>query len=183
MTTRVFTFKGIHFRVPEEPDLDVTQSLRNDDSTWIHLSDPKPIGPADQKAWLGSIGWKNGRMYFVAYDEENPFVGLVRMDEYDSQNRSLRIGLDVLPELRGRGYGGRIYEAMMCYAFDHLNIHRLWLAVLSTNQYAMRLYEKWGFKEEGRYREAIFRHGQYRDYILMSILEHEYRSGGFPCPS
>lgn len=174
---RIFEFEGLSFRLPDEGDLETAQRLRNDDSTWIHLSDPKPVGPADQKAWLQSIGWKNGRMYFVAYDEQNPFIGLVRLDELDQQNRSLRVGLDVLPELRGKGYGGRIYTALKSYAFNHLNIHRLWLAVLATNEYAMHLYEKWGFQIEGRYRGAIFRHGTFQDYILMSILEGEYRSG------
>jgi len=174
----VFHHMGISFRIPEAGDLETAQKLRNDESTWVHLSDPKPVGPADQQAWLQSIGWKNGRMYFVAYDAENPFVGLVRLDELDSQNRSLRVGLDVLPEFRGRGYGGRIYKALKAYAFDHMNIHRLWLAVMETNPYAMGLYEKWGFQHEGVYREAIFRHGKFQNYVIMSILEGEYRSGG-----
>jgi RimJ/RimL family protein N-acetyltransferase len=174
---RIFSHKGLAFRLPDERDLETIQRLRNDESTWIHLSDPKPVGPADQKAWLQAIGWKNGRMYFVVFDDQNPFIGLIRLDELDQQNRSLRIGLDVLPELRGKGYGGRTYEALKAYAFDHLNIHRLWLAVLDTNDRAKRLYEKSGFIVEGRYREAIWRHGKFQDYILMSILEGEYRSG------
>jgi len=40
---------------------------------------------------------------------------------------------------------------------------------------AKRLYEKVGFKEEGIMREAIFRNGVYHDYVVMSILEDEYR--------
>jgi RimJ/RimL family protein N-acetyltransferase len=174
---RVFSHKGLAFRLPEDRDLETIQNLRNDESTWIHLSDPKPVGPADQKAWLQSIGWKNGRMYFVVFDDQNPFIGLVRMDELDQQNRSLRVGLDVLPELRGKGFGSRTYEALKAYAFDQMNIHRLWLAVLDTNERAKKLYEKMGFKVEGRYRETIFRHGRFVDYVLMSILEGEYRSG------
>jgi len=41
---------------------------------------------------------------------------------------------------------------------------------------AYDLYEKHGFKVEGRYREAIFRDGCYHDYIIMSFLEEEYRN-------
>jgi len=171
----VFSHKGLHFRLPVKDDLEIVQNLRNDESTWVHLSDPRPVGPADQKAWFESIGWKGGKMYFVVYDDANPFVGLVRLDELDQQNRSLRVGLDVLPELRRRGYGTRIYEAMKAYAFDHLNIHRLWLCVLETNKNAIDLYKKVGFKLEGRYREAIFRYGHYVDYVLMSCLENEHR--------
>lgn len=171
----VFQHKDISIRLPVAADLDTIQRLRNDATTWIHLGDPRPVGPADQKAWFDSIGWKSGKMYFVAFDSARSFIGLLRFDELDMQNRSLRIGLDVLPELRGKGFGGKIYEAIKFYAFNHLNIHRLWLEVLETNTYAMHLYEKWGFTEEGRFREAIFRDGKWVDYVIMSILEREYR--------
>ena len=171
----VFSFKGLSFRLPTAADLDTIADLRNDETTWIHLSDPKPVGPADQRAWLDSVGWKSGKMYLVACDDENPFIGLARLDELDQQNRSLRVGLDVAVKLRGRGYGGRVYEALKTYAFDHLNMHRLWLCVLDTNDRAKRLYDRQGFKVEGRYREAIFRYGTCVDYVIMSILEHEYR--------
>lgn len=164
------------FRLPEAGDLQTIQNLRNDESTWVHLGDPRPVGPADQQAWLQSIGWKNGKMYLVAYNEEFPFIGLVRLDEHDTQNRSIRVGLDVLKDLRDRGLGGGIYRALMAYAFDELNIHRLWLAVLESNPRAMALYEKWGFSKEGCYRKAIWRHGTFQDYVIMSILENEYRS-------
>jgi len=56
-------------------------------------------------------------------------------------------------------------------------VHRIWLAVLDTNDAGRKLYETEGFQVEGKYREGVFRDGKYRDYILMSILEQEYRSG------
>lgn len=72
--SRLFSRDGIHFRLPGPADSNALQDLRNDESTWIHLKDPKPVGPADQKAWFESIGWKSGKMYFVAYDDSNPFI-------------------------------------------------------------------------------------------------------------
>lgn len=169
----IFSHHGISFRLPVLEDLEAIMDLRNDETTWINLGDPRPVGPADQRAWLDSIGWKNGKMYLVACDDKNPFIGLARMDELDTQNRSIRVGLDVAVELRGKGYGGRIYEALKAYAFGHLNMHRVWLCVLRTNERARHLYEKHGFKLEGCYREAIFRHGKFVDYDIMSILEGE----------
>jgi len=175
MRTCIFSHEGISLRLLDADDLETVQRLRNDFSTWIHLTDPKSVGPGGQKAWLESIGWKNGRMYFAAYDEQNPFLGLVRMDELDPQNRSLRVGLDVLPELRGKGHGTHVYATLEAYAFDYLNTHRLWLLVLESNDHARHLYEKVGFVLEGRQREAIFRGGRYVDYLSMSCLEGDYR--------
>ena len=38
---------------------------------------------------------------------------------------------------------------------------------------AKRSYEKAGFVEEGRLREAVYKHGKYDDVIVMSILRSE----------
>lgn len=170
-----FEHAGMYLRVPRKDDLEPIQKLRNDANTWINLTDPRPLGPGDQKGWLESLSMRAGRFYFVAATIENPFVGLVRMDEIDTLNRSIRVGADIVIGLRGKGLGIRLYQLIKRYCFDFMNMHRMWLAVLETNAHAMRLYEKQGFKVEGRYRSAVYRDGKYLDYILMSILEEEYR--------
>lgn len=173
-----FSDYPLDFSPVEAADLDQIRLLRNDRSTWTHLTDPRPLTAADQKAWLDSLTQRSGRFYFTVRHITKDFIGLVRMDEYDPINRSIRVGADVVQTQRGHGYGIKIYQALKRYCFDTLNVHRLWLAVLSTNDHAIRLYEKQGFKIEGRYREAVFRDGKYVDYILMSILDAEYRVHG-----
>lgn len=170
-----FEHEGLMLRPVEERDLEAVRQLRNDHSTWINLTDPRPLTASDQKAWLDGLNLRSGRFYFVAHLMDNPFIGLVRMDEYDPQNQSLRVGADVVPELRGQGHGRQIYRAILKYGFDHLNLHRIWLAVLESNARAIRLYERAGFIHEGRLRQAVWRDGHYQDYWLMSILDQEYR--------
>ena len=171
----VFRYGSLCFRLVEEADLEQIRALRNGFSTWKQLTDPLPITRDGQRAWLARLGLRRDRMYFTVFDQVRPFVGYVRMDEYDRLHRSIRVGADVAPRFRGCGYGRRIIEAVKEYCFDTLNLHRVWLAVLETNGRARGLYESQGFREEGRYRKAIFREGKYVDYILMSILEEEYR--------
>ncbi len=171
----MFWYSDIGFRVVEEKDLERIRVLRNNPSTWIHLTDISPISAESQKEWFLTVSRRTDRGYFVVFDDTCEFIGIVRMDEIDRVNRSIRVGADVVPEMRGQGYGHKIYRALKKYCFDYLNMHRVWLAVLSSNERATRLYEKQGFMIEGRYREAIFRDGKYLDYILMSILEEEYK--------
>jgi RimJ/RimL family protein N-acetyltransferase len=170
----IFSCGGLDLRLPKEGDLKEIRSLRNEFSTWSMLTDPTILTDLDEKKWLDGLSWSTGRMYLIACDEIHPFIGLVRMDEWDKQNRSIRIGADVAVRLRRQGYGHKIYETLKRYCFDYLNCHRIWLAVLESNKAAMALYKKVGFCVEGRYREAVFRHGEYLDYILMSVLEREY---------
>lgn len=166
---------GIGFRTLEREDLEINRRMRNDSSTWPNLTHGEFLMPADQERWFAAMSGVSGRMFLVACDQDHPFVGIVRMDELDRQNRSLRVGADVLPELRRRGYGTRIYRALLRYAFDELGMHRVWLCVLDTNTAGIGLYQKVGFQIEGTYREHVWRAGAWHDYIVMSILEHEYR--------
>ncbi len=171
--SNVFSHEEISFRVPTKEDLEEIRKLRNDESTWTHLTDPRPLGPADQKAWYESLGSRSGKYYFVVSDQHYAFIGLVRMDEHDLINQSIRVGADVSVSLRGKGYGKKIYAAIKDYCFRELNVHRVWLLVLATNVVGRGLYKKSGFTEEGVMRGAIYRHGQWVDYLMMSILRGE----------
>ncbi|MBZ5558461.1 MAG: GNAT family N-acetyltransferase [Acidobacteriia bacterium] len=171
----MFVYGGLTIRTVEESDLDRIRLLRNDPSTWKMLTTIGFIDAASQRAWFERIQTAQDRRYYVICDDDSDFIGIVRMDEIDPANRSIRIGADIVPGLRGRGYGTRIFTLLKKHCFDYLNMHRVWLAVLEGNEPARRLYEKQGFRVEGRYREAVFRDGSYHDYIIMSLLEEEYR--------
>jgi RimJ/RimL family protein N-acetyltransferase len=69
-----------------------------------------------------------------------------------------------------------MYKMIFDLCFNQYNINRLWLFVLDYNKIAISLYKKLGFIEEGKQRKAIFRNGNYHDYIMMSLLKTEYES-------
>lgn len=172
----MFAYGSLNLRVIEERDLEPIRNLRNDQSTWMNLTDIIQIDDISQRRWFDSLRGRTDRLYFVLCDSDNDFVGLVRMDEIDRVNRSMRVGCDIALNLRGKGFGTRAYFTILKYCFDFQNSHRVWLAVLEYNATAQKIYKKNGFQVEGRYREAIFRNGKYHDYIIMSVLEPEYRS-------
>lgn len=171
----MYNYKGIGIRVIESHDLEKIRALRNAPSTWINLTDIHMVSSSKQEHWFAKIAEATDRKYFVVFDKEHEFIGVVRCDEIDHLNRSIRIGCDIVPELRGQHYGSRTYDLMLKYCFDFLNMHRVWLLVIDSNDIGIRLYTKKGFREEGRYREALFRDSCYHDYIVMSVLENEYR--------
>jgi RimJ/RimL family protein N-acetyltransferase len=63
---------------------------------------------------------------------------------------------------------------LLRHAFQDLNLHRVWLRVLSDNEPAIHLYTKLGFIHEGRSRDVVFKNGKYADLLHMSILDKEY---------
>lgn len=172
----MFHFGDITLRSIEERDLEKLRILRNLPDTWMYLTDPTLIDAENQKKWFQSLQGRADRKYFSLCAPGHDLLGVVRMDEIDKQNRSIRVGCDIVADQRGKGWGQKAYGAILKYCFDELNNHRVWLCVLDFNQAAIAVYKKAGFKDEGKYREAVFRNGKYHDYLVMSVLEQEYRS-------
>jgi len=76
----------------------------------------------------------------------------------------------------GLGYGSEAVRLLLDYAFGCLSFHRVAIGVVGFNQRAIRFYEKIGFEQEGVQRDGYFYDHRYFDFVMMSILEDEFRS-------
>lgn len=74
----------------------------------------------------------------------------------------------------GKGLGTEANQLAVAYAFEILNLNKVWLGVNLTNQRAHQSYLKAGFKSEGTLRQEVFRNGRYHDVARMSLLKSEY---------
>ena len=94
----------------------------------------------------------------------------------ERNNRSAEFGIFIGDKSRwDKGYGTEVLQVFLEHAFDTLNLNRVDLRVFATNARAIRSYEKAGLVPEGTMRQAVFRHGQYIDVHIMSILRSEWR--------
>lgn len=181
--------KGHHFRHIDADDLEFTLQLHNEPSTLMQLTDPRIISREQQRAWITNIINSRTSLRLIitaesveadgsAFGCQKPMqpCGVVRVDCIDTINRSVMLGLDIISHERGKGHALISYEFMLWYLFEMCSMHRIYLSVLSTNHRAHELYKGLGFKEEGISRDAIFRNGKFNDYIMMGMLEDEYRA-------
>ena len=106
--------------------------------------------------------------------EDSELIGLVRLKRALPEDRSADFGIAIAREQWNRGYGTDATRTMLKFAFDEMNLHRVALGVLDYNERARRCYQKCGFREEGRAREAKYRNGSWCDDIQMAILSHEW---------
>jgi RimJ/RimL family protein N-acetyltransferase len=64
------------------------------------------------------------------------------------------------------------------YAFGYLNFHRVAVGVVEFNERALQFYEKVGFRREGIQRDGYYYDHEYFDFVMMAVLEAEYRTAG-----
>lgn len=78
--------------------------------------------------------------------------------------------ITMLPELKGKGLGRILITKLIEWARDNSRIETLRLEVHAKNENAFALYQKLGFKIEGREIRAIkLEDGTYDDVITMAL--------------
>ena len=98
-------------------------------------------------------------------------VGSVYVRDVDRTHHKAEYGIFIgEADARGKGYGTAAAKLMIRYCFEEMNLHRLFLRVYAENQQAIKSYEKAGFEREALLRDDVCINGNYRDIVLMGIL-------------
>ncbi|MEJ7162653.1 GNAT family N-acetyltransferase, partial [Staphylococcus epidermidis] len=71
-------------------------------------------------------------------------------------HRNCEIQIIIKPEFSGKGYAKFAFEKAINYAFDILNMHKIYLYVDTDNKKAVHIYESQGFKTEGLLKEQFY---------------------------
>jgi RimJ/RimL family protein N-acetyltransferase len=80
------------------------------------------------------------------------------------------IGIALLPEARGKGFGTQAQRLLARYLFAHTTVQRIEAATEVGNVAEQRALEKAGFTREGVHRSTSWRDGAYRDGVWYSML-------------
>ena len=120
--------------------------------------------------FLENFSNNNDKICFqINYEKE--VIGLVSLSNIDWANSSAEYGILIgNPDYWGLGIGSATTKLIIDYVFYQIGLNRLSLNVLSTNNRAITLYQKLGFKTEGTLRECVLINGQRYDNLVMSII-------------
>ena len=172
--------KNLYIQIMEESDLEDARLMHNDESTLFQLTDVNHVNEYSQKKWFEKLSLSNSSKRYVARLKiDSSFVGVFRIDNLDYINKSAHVGLDIVSNMRGKGYAKEIYKYFFEYLFNQQCLNRLALVTLENNQIALNLYNKMGFIQEGINRKAIFRFGKFNDLVCMSLLKEEWLKSSF----
>jgi RimJ/RimL family protein N-acetyltransferase len=171
--------KRIKFAPLERKHIDVFLKWFNDPEITQYLLMYKPITRDWEEKWFEAIKDKEDSVYFsiLLLNQENSekLIGNCAIDDMDSKNRSCTCGITIgEKEYHGKGYGTEAMEMLVEYGFNILNMNRIELSVFEFNTRAYKAYQKVGFLEEGRKRQARYHNGKYCDEIIMAILRKDW---------
>ncbi|MDR3085091.1 MAG: GNAT family N-acetyltransferase [Christensenellaceae bacterium] len=130
---------------------------------------------AEAQAVQGLARSETDYHFAIVLREEDRLIGGISLMRLNFIDRRGECGLFIGEEGdRGKGYGAEALRLRLGYAFLVLGLHSASLNVFAFNQRAIACYEKVGFQESGRRREAHYADGRFHDTIMMDILAAEY---------
>jgi RimJ/RimL family protein N-acetyltransferase len=133
---------------------------------------------AEAEKFFESLRVDKDRLWFaVVLKKGNRVVGeagLLRMFKpWRCTDMSVVIGEK---DAWGKGYGTEAGRLLLGYAFERLGFHRVSVGVVGFNKRALRFWRGLGFRKEGVQRDGYYCDGEYSDFVMMSILENEYKA-------
>lgn len=187
--------KRVGLKSVERESLDTLRSWRNDPTLRRHFREHREISRDMQNAWYEKLVLGNpNQVDFEIHDMADPPKG-PPSESHDllpvASGLSTLIGHCGLyyvnwiarhAELsiyigsrhhRGRGYGKEALTLLMDYAFDVMNLNRVWCEVFDHND-AIHVYKKIGFVPEGVRRAHHYDEGRYIDCHILGLMRDEW---------
>ena len=173
------TSPKIFLRALAETDLERTHRWHGDAELYATLGDSFRFVSATAEAeWLRrKTGYSPNEVNLaICLRTKSEHIGNIYLREIDWVARKAALHIFIgSKQHRGRGHGTRAIRLLLGHAFLDLNLNRIQLEVLADNTPAIKAYERSGFVAEGRLRGAVFKHGEYRDSLVMAILAKTFR--------
>ena len=129
------------------------------------------------KQWYRELSADPDRLWFaIVTKKDNRIIGEAGLLRMNSAWKCTDMGIIIgEKDALRQGYGTDTGHILLQYVFDVLRFHRIGVGVVGFHSAALQFWAQLGFKQEGVWRDGYYSNNQYSDFIMMSILEEEYR--------
>jgi ribosomal-protein-alanine N-acetyltransferase len=144
----------------------------NDRRIWAQLRDrfPHPYSVADARAFIDLIGREDPCSAFAIVVDERCVGGIGLERQHDVHRLTAELGYWLGHEYWGRGIATQAIAGVTAWAFDSLDLQRVFAQPYADNLASCRGLEKAGFVLEGTLRRSAIKAGVIRDQRMYARL-------------
>ena len=110
----------------------------------------------------------------IALRDDDSLIGSVTLFHPDFTHRRVELGYALGRAYWGQGYMQETLKAVLTYAFETLNLHRIEADVDPRNAASVRTLERLGFQREGYLRERWQVNGEIQDAYFYGLLRPDW---------
>lgn len=124
----------------------------------------RPVDENNIREWYTN---KDDVVFLIRFQGQN--VGVAGLYHISWQPRTAEFRILIGEKsAQGQGVGTAVTKLVTQFAFDNLNLNKVWLGVNTENKAAVKCYEAAGFMHEGFLQQEVWRNGRYYDVYRMA---------------
>ena len=171
------TTDRLRLRPFDRTDADAVSTLAGDKEVARNtLNIPHPYDREHAEEWIASHAGQFARRESVTFAitraADGELLGAVGLI-LDTENDLAELGYWIGREHWGQGFATEAARAVVRWAFDALELHRIHASHFPRNAASGRVLEKIGMRHEGRLREHVKKWGEYLDLERYGVLRGE----------
>ncbi len=136
----------------------------------------RPVTLEAETAWYDGIVQDKKHVQFTVYERDGMRpVGGAGLHDINHAHRTAEFGILIgAKDAWNRGFGTETARLVLAYGFGMLGLHNIFLRAFTHNPRGLRAYQKAGFVECGRRREAFRVGPDVFDEVYMDCLATEW---------
>jgi len=117
------------------------------------------------------------RQDFMVESQTGEILGLVYLNNIHWIDRQAEMHLMLgNPPAQLRSFGMHTAFLLMYYAFECLNLHKVYVKMMEYTRSVEKMAQKAGFQKEAVYQSLYFQEGRHWDFLVYGLLEEEFRA-------
>lgn len=157
----------------EEKDIENKVKWINNPENNQYLHYDIPLSVEKTREWYKSKNNEKRLDLLIEYNEKP--VGLIGLVSIDKANSKAEFYISMGEvAFKGKGIATRATKMLLNYAFDQLQLNKVYLNVDEENSIACRLYEKVGFVCEGIFIKDMLHKGRFINRKRYAILKEKF---------
>lgn len=173
MKTESYLTQGtVSLRAPEPEDLDVMYRMENDNRMWAVGGTTTPFSRYGLRTFIehstGDLYTDKQARFMI--EVHGKTVGAIDLFRFEPLYGRAEVGIAMLQDERGKGYGRIALELLCQYAFNLLHLHQLYAVIPVDNSPSLSLFAACGFSGESRLRDWIKREDGFADAVLVQKM-------------
>lgn len=163
----------VQLRAMEPTDIDLIYKVENDVTVWKDSNTNSYYSKFFIRDFIerstGDI-YTDKQVRLIAMNADNIPVAVVDIQDFSPSNLRAEVGLVVLKEYRGMGYGTACVQQLIDYARGILHLHQLYVYINKENTGSICLFRSMGFQTCGTLHDWLFNGSSYHDVELLQVF-------------
>lgn len=166
----------MHIQIRKFDEKDIPCKVRwiNDEENNKYLHYDLPLREDKTLIWYKNNKDRMDRIDFTITYQNIP-VGLIGLLNIDKKNKKAEYYICIgEKKYKGKGIAYNASKLLIDFAYNELDINKLYLYTEISNTAAQKLFEKVGFQQEGLLRNDLIYNGKIIDRYIYGLILEEY---------